>query len=136
MIYDEKPPSRWKIIEGRKALIKYFYEDVEHYALLRVITTCLLGVLRSLDESSVKSAAVLCITYLLQGQGSSALEVLKDSIGEIHRELRRLLATEKDNQLIMHTNLALDELDTIMKSFLDLSQQPMKKEIFISSLPK
>lgn len=87
------------------------------------------------DEShEVRRAAVLVVTLLLQGLGGDALKVLNDVVRDMYRVLRRLEASDPDPVVRLHAQLALQEVDSIMRRFL-LPSTGLTKRIYVLDPP-
>ncbi|KAG0729160.1 Transport and Golgi organization protein 6 [Chionoecetes opilio] len=82
----------------------------------------------------VRRAAVLVVTMLLQGLGGDALKVLREVLRELYRGLRRLEATDADPVVRLHAQLALQEVDAIMRRFL-LPSAGLTKRIYVMDAP-
>jgi len=80
----------------------------------------------------VRRAAAMVLTMVLQGLGRDAFTVLEHYLRDIHRSLRLRLGVEKDEVTLTHINLALDEIDKIVRELFtpQLSQEP---RIFVTN---
>jgi len=78
----------------------------------------------------VRRAAAMVLTMLLEGLGRDAFAVLESSLREILRSLRLRLGVETDEVALVHINLALDEIDKIVRDMFspNLTQE---KKIFV-----
>jgi len=63
----------------------------------------------------VRRAAAMVLTMVLEGLGSDAFSILEQYLRDIHRSLRLRLNTENDDVTLVHVNLALDQIDNIVK---------------------
>jgi len=66
----------------------------------------------------VRAAAVMVLTMILQGLGRDSFSVLEGTLRDIYRELKLLASTEKEDTVLCHVSLALDEIDKIVREFL------------------
>ena len=67
-------------------------------------------------SAEVRAAAVMVMTMILQGLGRDVFTVLQGTIRDVYRELKLLAATEKEDMVLGHISLALEEIDNIVKS--------------------
>jgi len=74
----------------------------------------------------VRRAAAMVLTMVLEGLGRDAFTVLEQYLRDIHRSLRLRLSTEADEVALTHVNLALDEIDKIVRELFTphLTQEP------------
>lgn len=73
----------------------------------------------------------MVIASLLKGLGQDTLVELKENILPIYRTLNKLYKDpNEDSVLKLHAQIALEELDDIVKQYLAL-QVPMEKEIIM-----
>jgi len=63
----------------------------------------------------VRRAAAMVLTMVLEGLGRDAFSILEQYLRDIHRSLRLRLNTENDDVTLVHVNLALDQIDKIVK---------------------
>eukprot|EP00088_Acartia_fossae_P066531 TRINITY_DN8255_c0_g1_i2.p1 TRINITY_DN8255_c0_g1~~TRINITY_DN8255_c0_g1_i2.p1 ORF type:complete len:1085 (-),score=304.99 TRINITY_DN8255_c0_g1_i2:578-3832(-) len=63
----------------------------------------------------VRRAAAMVLTMVLQGLGMDSFTILEQYLRDIHRSLRLRLNTETDDVALVHVNLALDEIDKIVR---------------------
>lgn len=82
----------------------------------------------------VRRASVLVVTMLLQGLGGDALKVLREVLRDLYRALRQLEATDPDPVVRLHAQLALQEVDAIMRRFL-LPSVGLSKRIYVMDAP-
>ena len=80
--------------------------------------------------TEVRAAAVMVLTMTLQGLGRDVFSVLQGTLRDVYRELKLLAQTEKEDVVLSHVSLALQEIDNIVRQFLtpDTSQD---KKIFV-----
>ncbi|XP_040569681.1 transport and Golgi organization protein 6 homolog isoform X1 [Lepeophtheirus salmonis] len=88
-----------------------------------------------LDKSlSVRRSAVHVIALIIEGLGKNIFTILKDKLKDIYRTLKNLEKNEKDEVLIHHAQKAIEEIDGIMKEFLNPGQS-LKKTIYVLDAP-
>ena len=66
--------------------------------------------------AEVRAAAVMVLTMMLQGLGRDVFSVLQSTMRDVYRELKLLANTEKEDVVLAHVSLALQEIDTIVRS--------------------
>merc|ERR1719471_2437215 len=66
--------------------------------------------------ADVRAAAVMVLTMMLQSLGRDVFSVLQGTIRDVYRELKLLAATEKEDMVLGHISLALEEIDNIVRS--------------------
>lgn len=101
-----------------------------HFSLGNVIheiVSCCSSMAKSDPSVEVRAAAVLLITQLLQGLGKDALHVLEFVMKDLYQLLKSIMIVEKEDQVKLHANLALNELSDIMKETLFPKQSLTKK---------
>ena len=101
-----------------------------HFSLGNVIHeifSCSCSMAKSDPSVEVRAAAVLLITQLLQGLGKDALKVLEHIMKDLYQLLKSIMIVEKEEQVKLHANLALSELDNIMREMLFPKQNLTKK---------
>jgi hypothetical protein len=81
-------------------------------------------------SSQVRRAAALVIHMLLEGLGRDAIAVLESGIRDIHRSIRLRLGVETDDIALIHLNLALDQIDKIVRDLFTPLSNPQQK-IFV-----
>ncbi|XP_063951543.1 transport and Golgi organization protein 6 homolog [Lytechinus pictus] len=106
-------------------LLKYSLGAVIHEVL-----NCVTSALKSDPEPEVKRSAVQVMNLLLRGLGKDAIQVLDTSIRDVYRCLKHVRDVEKDDVLLLHTQLAMEELDIIMRQYL-FPKQTLSKKITV-----
>ncbi|CAL1540717.1 unnamed protein product [Lymnaea stagnalis] len=94
------------------------------------IFTCCRDVISSDVDPEPRKAAVMTLTQLLQGLGKEALLALGDVLLEIYRALKTSLTHDPDVKVQLQAQLALNELDQIMRDSL-FAKPELKKKITI-----
>ncbi|KAF5919558.1 hypothetical protein HPG69_000157 [Diceros bicornis minor] len=101
-------------------------------SVVHEVTACLIAVAKTDHEVQVRRAAVHVIVLLLRGLSQKATEVLRDVLKDLYHLLKHVVRLEPDDVAKLHAQLALEELDEIMRNFLF---PPQKLEKKIVALP-
>ncbi|KAF4010822.1 hypothetical protein G4228_002308 [Cervus hanglu yarkandensis] len=101
-------------------------------SVVHEVTACLIAVAKTDHEVQVRRAAIHVIVLLLRGLSQKATEVLRDVLKDLYHLLKHVLCLEPDDVARLHAQLALEELDEIMRNFLF---PPQKLEKKITVLP-
>ncbi|KAK2493186.1 hypothetical protein MC885_013868 [Smutsia gigantea] len=121
-------------------------------SVLHEVTTCLIAVAKTDHEVQVRRAAVHVIVLLLRGLSQKATEigrclfcecqqsavweperkmlVLRDVLKDLYHLLKHVVHLEPDDVAKLHAQLALEELDEIMRNFL-FPPQKLEKKIVV-----
>ncbi|XP_006027919.1 transport and Golgi organization protein 6 homolog [Alligator sinensis] len=99
-------------------------------SVVHEVTSCLTAVARMDREAEVRRAAVHVVVLLLRGLSERATEVLRDVLRDLYRLLKWVVASEHDQVTVLHAQLALEELDDIMRRFL-FPPQTLEKKIVV-----
>ncbi|XP_022106681.1 transport and Golgi organization protein 6 homolog isoform X2 [Acanthaster planci] len=94
---------------------------------LHEVLNCLMKILRSDPEVQARRACILVLTLILRGLGKDAVKALEDVMRDIYRSLKLTLSVEKDDVIRLHCQLALEEIDVIMREYLFPKQTLVKK---------
>ncbi|XP_040838404.1 transport and Golgi organization protein 6 homolog [Ochotona curzoniae] len=94
------------------------------------VTACLIAVAKTDHEVQVRRAAVHVVVLLLRGLSQKAPEVLKDVLKDLYHLLKHVVRMEPDDVAKLHAQLALEELDEIMRNFL-FPPQKLEKKIMV-----
>ena len=86
------------------------------------------------QEVKVRAAAVMVLTMVLQGLGRDTLKVLHHHLRDIYRALKVLNGVEKEETVLCHVGLALEEINNIMRSLLT-PDPAMEKKIYVLDPP-
>merc|ERR1719237_576497 len=86
------------------------------------------------QEVEVRAAAVMVLTMVLQGLGRDTLKVLHHHLRDIYRALKVLNGVEKEETVLCHVGLALQEIDNVMRSLLT-PDPAMEKKIYVLDPP-
>ena len=76
------------------------------------------------------SDQLLYASYL-QGLGRDVFSVLQGTIRDVYRELKMVAATEKEDMVLAHVSLALEEIDNIVKSLFTTDNSIEKKIVVL-----
>ena len=68
--------------------------------------------------------------FLSQGLGRDAFSVLQGTIRDVYRDLKMVAATEKEDTVLAHVSLAIEEIDNIVKS-LFIPDNGIEKKILV-----
>ncbi|XP_010960840.2 transport and Golgi organization protein 6 homolog isoform X1 [Camelus ferus] len=101
-------------------------------SVVHEVTACLIVVAKTDHEVQVRRAAIHVIVLLLRGLSQKATEVLRDVLKDLYHLLKHVVRLEPDDVAKLHAQLALEELDEIMRNFLF---PPQKLEKKITVLP-
>ncbi|XP_019360908.1 PREDICTED: transport and Golgi organization protein 6 homolog [Gavialis gangeticus] len=99
-------------------------------SVMHEVTSCLTAIARTDREAEVRRAAVHVVVLLLRGLSERATEVLRDVLRDLYRLLKWVVASERDQVTVLHAQLALEELDDIMRRFL-FPPQTLEKKIVV-----
>lgn len=94
---------------------------------------CIWGVIETETVVECRRAAVMVITSLFKGLGKDMLFQLKENLLPIYRTINRVYNdTNEDSVVKLHAQLALEELNDIVRQFLTPDLQ-FEKKFVISS---
>ncbi|XP_068384852.1 transport and Golgi organization protein 6 homolog isoform X2 [Eschrichtius robustus] len=99
-------------------------------SVVHEVTACLIAVAKTDHEAEVRRAAVHVIVLLLRGLSQKATEVLRDVLKDLYHLLKHVVRLEPDDVAKLHAQLALEELDEIMRNFL-FPPQKLEKKIMV-----
>ncbi|KAM6300678.1 transport and Golgi organization protein 6 homolog [Aegotheles albertisi] len=99
-------------------------------SIIQEVTSCLTAIATRDPEAEVRRAAVHVVVLLLRGLSEKATEVLRDVLRDLYRLLKHVVAAEPDGATVLHAQLALEELDTIMRRVL-FPPQKLEKKIVV-----
>ncbi|XP_018412834.1 PREDICTED: transport and Golgi organization protein 6 homolog [Nanorana parkeri] len=94
------------------------------------VSSCLSALVRTDPEAEVRRAAIHVVVLLLRGLSSRATEVLRDVLLELYRLLKFVVQCEADSVCVLHAQLGLEELDSIMRAHL-FPPQKLEKKIVV-----
>ncbi|KAJ6652483.1 hypothetical protein lerEdw1_011453 [Lerista edwardsae] len=94
------------------------------------VASCLTAVAKTDPEAGVRRAAVHVVVLLLRGLSAKATEVLQDVLLDLYRLLKSVVLREQDEVTVLHAQLALEELDGIVREFL-FPRPTLEKKIVV-----
>nr|XP_007992025.1 transport and Golgi organization protein 6 homolog isoform X2 [Chlorocebus sabaeus] len=100
-------------------------------SVVHEVTACLIAVAKTDSEVQVRRAAVHVVVLLLRGLSQKATEVLSAVLKDLYHLLKHVVHLEPDDVAKLHAQLALEELDDIMKNFLFPAQKLEKKIVVL-----
>ncbi|XP_020311620.1 transport and Golgi organization protein 6 homolog [Oncorhynchus kisutch] len=95
------------------------------------LSTCLTALIKTEKEAEVRRAAVHVIALLLRGLSDKATEVLSDVLLDLYRALKWVVRSDTDDVTVLHAQLALEDLDDIMRRFIFPAQKLEKKIVVL-----
>lgn len=94
------------------------------------VTICLTAVAKTDTDVQVRRAAIHVVVLLLRGLSQKATEVLSDVLKDLYHLLKHVVRLEPDDVAKIQAQLALEELDEIMRNFL-FPPQKLEKKIVV-----
>ncbi|XP_032379205.1 transport and Golgi organization protein 6 homolog [Etheostoma spectabile] len=94
------------------------------------LSSCLTALIKTEKEAEVRRAAIHVITLLLRGLSEKTTQVLSDVLLDLYRALKWVVRSDLDDVAVLHAQLALEELDDIMKRFI-FPEQKLEKKIVV-----
>nr|XP_055030491.1 transport and Golgi organization protein 6 homolog isoform X3 [Misgurnus anguillicaudatus] len=98
--------------------------------LAQELSICLTALIKTDREAEVRRAAVHVIALVLKGLSDKTTQVLGDVLLELYRALKWVVRSDPDDVAVLHAQLALEELDDVMKRFI-FPQQKLEKKIVV-----
>ncbi|XP_043256271.1 transport and Golgi organization protein 6 homolog [Colletes gigas] len=98
--------------------------------ILIEVIYCISCIIKTDKVPECRRAAVMVATLLLRGLGRDTLTSLGKDLVELYRGLKHLWKNDEDPVLRLHAQLALEELDDIVRDFL-FSPSKLEKRIFL-----
>ena len=92
-----------------------------HFALgsvMHEVFECIHSILLYDCNVEVQRSAAMCITFLLRGCSKESLKTLSGLLSKLYKLLKQTMKSNKDELVQMHVQMALGELDALMKDFL------------------
>ncbi|XP_045762216.1 transport and Golgi organization protein 6 [Maniola jurtina] len=97
-------------------------------SIIYEVLLCIWTIIETDKAIECRRAAVMVISSLIKGLGKETLLELKENLLPIYRTLNKLYKdSNEDNVVRLHAQLALEELNDIVKQFL-FSELPIEKE--------
>uniref|UniRef100_A0A8C4ZJM2 Transport and golgi organization 6 homolog n=1 Tax=Gadus morhua TaxID=8049 RepID=A0A8C4ZJM2_GADMO len=94
------------------------------------LSSCLSALIKTEKEAEVRRAAVHVITLLLRGLSDKTTQVLGDVLLDLYRSLKWAVRSDPDQVTVLHAQLALEELDDVMKRYI-FPKQKLEKKIVV-----
>ncbi|XP_028041997.1 transport and Golgi organization protein 6 [Bombyx mandarina] len=111
---------------------------VLHYKMGTIIyevLLCIWNIIGTDNAVECRRAAVMVIANLIKGLGKETLLELKDNLLPIYRTLKNVYRDENEDPVLrLHAQLALEELNDVVKDFL-FPEIKMEKQIFVIDRP-
>uniref|UniRef100_A0A4W4F8C5 Transport and golgi organization 6 homolog (Drosophila) n=1 Tax=Electrophorus electricus TaxID=8005 RepID=A0A4W4F8C5_ELEEL len=98
--------------------------------LAQELSVCLTALIKTERDVEVRRAAVYVIALLLRGLSDRAPQVLEDILLELYRALKWVVRSDSDEVAVLQAQLALEELDSVMRRFI-FPQQKLEKKIVV-----
>ncbi|XP_034389896.1 transport and Golgi organization protein 6 homolog isoform X2 [Cyclopterus lumpus] len=98
--------------------------------LAQELSSCLTALIKTEMEAEVRRAAVHVITLLLRGLGDKTTQVLGDVLLDLYRALKWVVRSDPDDVAVLHAQLALEEIDDLMRRFI-FPEQKLEKKIVV-----
>ncbi|XP_035011747.2 transport and Golgi organization protein 6 homolog [Hippoglossus stenolepis] len=99
--------------------------------LAQELSLCLTALIKTEKEAEVRRAAVHVIALLLRGLSHKTTQVLSDVLLDLYRALKWVLRSDPDDVTVLHAQLALEELDDVMRRFIFPEQKLEKKIVML-----
>ncbi|XP_041851971.1 transport and Golgi organization protein 6 homolog isoform X2 [Melanotaenia boesemani] len=98
--------------------------------LAQELSSCLTALIKTEKEAEVRRAAIHVIAELLRGLADKTTQVLSDVLLDLYRALKWVVRSDPDEVAVLHAQLALEELDDVMRRFI-FPQQKLEKKIVV-----
>ncbi|XP_054476593.1 transport and Golgi organization protein 6 homolog isoform X2 [Anoplopoma fimbria] len=98
--------------------------------LAHELSSCLTALIKTEREAEVRRAAIHVITLLLRGLSDKTTQVLSDVLSDLYRALKWVVRSDPDDVAVLHAQLALEEIDDVMRRFI-FPQQKLEKKIVV-----
>ncbi|XP_045064918.1 transport and Golgi organization protein 6 homolog [Coregonus clupeaformis] len=95
--------------------------------VLPQLSTCLTALIKTEKEAEVRRAAVHVIALLLRGLSDKATQVLNNVLLDL--DLKWAVRSDTDDVTVHHAQLALEELDDVMRRLIFPAQKLEKKVV-------
>ncbi|KAL4657090.1 hypothetical protein GN956_G4043 [Arapaima gigas] len=99
--------------------------------LVQELSSCLTALIKTEKEKEVRRAAVHVIALLLRGLSERATQVVGDVLLDLYRALKWVVRSDPDDVAVLHAQLALEELDDIMRRVIFPAQKLEKKIVVL-----
>ncbi|XP_043981739.1 transport and Golgi organization protein 6 homolog [Gambusia affinis] len=98
--------------------------------LAQELSSCLTALIKTDREAEVRRAAVHVVAQLLRGLSDKTTQVLSDVLLDLYRALKLVVRSDPDQAAVLHAQLALEELDDVMRRFV-FPEQKLEKKIVV-----
>ncbi|XP_054896550.1 transport and Golgi organization protein 6 homolog [Poeciliopsis prolifica] len=98
--------------------------------LAHELSSCLTALIKTEREAEVRRAAVHVVAQLLRGLSDKTTQVLGDVLLDLYRALKLVVGSDPDQAAVLHAQLALEELDHVMRRFV-FPEQKLEKKIVV-----
>ncbi|XP_014877694.1 transport and Golgi organization protein 6 homolog [Poecilia latipinna] len=98
--------------------------------LAQELSSCLTALIKTEREAEVRRATVHVIAQLLRGLSDKTTQVLSDVLLDLYRALKLVVRSDPDPAAVLHAQLALEELDHVMRRFV-FPEQKLEKKIVV-----
>ncbi|XP_056242290.1 transport and Golgi organization protein 6 homolog [Seriola aureovittata] len=98
--------------------------------LAQELSSCLIALIKTEKQAEVRRAAVHVIALLLRGLSTKTTQVLSDVLLDLYRALKWVVRSDPDDVAVLHAQLALEELDDVMRRFI-FPEQKLEKKIVV-----
>ncbi|KAM7002325.1 transport and Golgi organization protein 6 homolog [Tautogolabrus adspersus] len=98
--------------------------------LAQELSSCLTALIKTEKEAEVRRAAIHVITLLLRGLSDKTTQVLRDVLLDLYRALKWVVRSDPDDVSVLHAQLALEELDDVMRRYI-FPEQKLEKKIVV-----
>ncbi|XP_026143171.1 transport and Golgi organization protein 6 homolog isoform X2 [Carassius auratus] len=99
-------------------------------SMAQELSTCLTALIKTDKEAEVRRAAVHVIALVLRGLSDKTTQVLGDVLLELYRALKWVVRSDPDEVAVLHAQIALEELDDVMRRFI-FPRQKLEKRIVV-----
>uniref|UniRef100_A0A3Q2E9A6 Transport and golgi organization 6 homolog (Drosophila) n=1 Tax=Cyprinodon variegatus TaxID=28743 RepID=A0A3Q2E9A6_CYPVA len=98
--------------------------------LAQELSSCLTALIKTDKEAEVRRAAVHVVAQLLRGLSDKTTQVLSDVLLDLYRALKWVAHSDPDEVAVLQAQLALEELDEVMRRFI-FPEQKLEKKIVV-----
>ncbi|XP_039619449.1 transport and Golgi organization protein 6 homolog [Polypterus senegalus] len=99
-------------------------------SLVHELNSCVTAIIKTDTEAEVRRAAVHVIGLLLRGLSEKTTQILHEVLRDFYHLLKYVVHHDPDDVAVLHGQLALEELDEIMRRYL-FPEQKLEKKIVV-----
>uniref|UniRef100_A0A8C4X7P0 Transport and golgi organization 6 homolog n=1 Tax=Erpetoichthys calabaricus TaxID=27687 RepID=A0A8C4X7P0_ERPCA len=99
-------------------------------SLVHELNSCVTAIIKTDKEAEVRRAAVHVIGLLLRGLSEKTTQILHEVLRDFYHLLKYVVHHDPDDVTVLHGQLALEELDEIMRHYL-FPEQKLEKKIVV-----